>query len=107
MFFRRARGRYGFYLNEKNREEQRQAKKREQAKIESDLNEAVAKKRKLEEASYKLREEADVNAKKAEKEHNFTFLTKSNSLRDKAKELDKQVPKLEKTIKSLQDLLKS
>ena len=70
------------------------------------IREAERKKSKVDTSIDILGKEADDLAKSAEAKHDFTLLTKSNTLRLKVAQQSQEIPKLEKEPKELKEMLK-
>lgn len=93
--------RYHGYLEQEKAQKEQMKKAQKRSAVEAELDECLAKKLRVETTITSLLEEADKLARKAETRNDFRLLTSSNGLRDKANNMKKEVPKIEKNITDL------
>lgn len=98
---------YNAYLAERKKDEEKAKVSLKRRKLEEEIDELKKKKQCLETDIKELYSEADQKALKAEATRNFTFITKSNSLRHTAKEktksLEEVVQKLESKMQEVKN----
>ena len=102
-----ARMRYGQYLDEQKKESMNEQQRKKRKGVQLSIREAERKKSKVDTSIDILGKEADDHAKSAEAKHDFTLLTKSNTLRLKVAQQSQEIPKLEKEPKELKEMLKT
>lgn len=104
-----SRQKYQMYLDDERRQKQDQQKQQKRKTLMDEISEMKVKKKRMEEDVKTLVKSADSNAEKAESEGKLYLISKSNGLRRAAKEKEKHLEVLEKTmgekIKELNDTL--
>lgn len=101
-----ARQKYSDYLQQQKDQQLDQEKKKKREREESELLSAKKRLKQLEHTAQTLTAEADQHALKAENKQNFTLLTKSNALRSKAKQMEKDIDKQKCIVQTLIESLK-
>ena len=97
-----ARIRYTTYLEDQKKETMEEKKSQKRKLIQQEINDTTNRKKRLVCSMEVLEKEADELAKKAEKQQNFTLLSKSNAFRLTVAENKKEVMELDKIITHLQ-----
>lgn len=103
---RAARMRYSKYSEDESKNKVRSEATKIKVYLQEQISETKSKKRKLENTAARLLQEADELAEKAEQRHDFSLIRESNTLRDKAKRVRKDINKEVENIKTFEIKLK-
>ena len=103
---RSASSRYHTHMDQLHTQKQQAADHKRKNQLELELDEAVSKKKCLEETRTKMLTEADKKAKQAEEKHDFVLLASSNALRQRANEMkNSEISDITNTISGLRKKL--